>query len=164
MVLTGTYELTIDGKNRLVIPAGVRSALDPETQGETFYIVPGTPITTLRLYPDRYFERYSEERHASLAPSAEQTQFEQVYYSMVSLLEPDNQGRVVLPTWLLDQVGIGKQVTLTGARDHLVIWNRAEHAIFMRQNGPRHSDLYQFAVDKTTQLQAARGAAPPTRS
>lgn len=159
MVLSGTYELTIDGKNRLSIPASVRAALDSETQGTTFYIVPGTPITTLHLYPDRYFQSYSEQRHASLTPSAEQTQFEQVYYSMVTLLEPDNQGRVVLPKWLLDNVGIGKQVTVTGARDHLVIWNRAEHAIFMRQNGPRHPDLYQFAVDKT--IEAGRSVFPP---
>ncbi len=164
MLLVDTHDLTIDGKNRLSIPASVRAGVDPETEGTMYYLVPGTPITTLHLYPDVYFRRLSAEQRASLAPSAERAVFEQVYYSMVTLLEPDGQGRVVLPKRHLDRVGIGRNVSLIGAVDHLEIWNRSEREIHARQLGPRHADLYQAAVDKTRELQVAGIFVPPARS
>ena len=145
MVLTGTFELTIDSKNRLSIPAGIRSAMDPERDGSKFYMVPGDPKTTLSLYTDRYFERYADEYHAGLDPNDEREKFEKVFYAMATLLDVDKQGRVVLPGWILDRVEIGKQVTMTGARDHLVIWNRKEYQAFMEQNWDRYPDLLRMA-------------------
>ena len=68
MLFTGTYDLTIDNKNRLSIPAGIRSAMDPKKDGTGFYLVPGSRRGTLGLYGDRYYEAYSEQYHASLEP------------------------------------------------------------------------------------------------
>lgn len=145
MVFTGTYELTIDAKNRLSIPASVRSAMDPEKDGTRFYLVPGSSRTTLSLYADQYFERYAEQYHAGLDPNEDRERFEQVFYAMASMLDVDKQGRVVLPQWVLDRVGIGKQVTVTGSRDHLVIWNREEYNKFMADNWDRYPDLLKTA-------------------
>lgn len=145
MVFTGTYDLTIDPKNRLSIPAGVRAAMDPERDGTRFYVVPGSPKSTLSLYADRYFERYAEQYHAGLDPNDEREKFEQVFYSMATLVDIDKQGRVVLPQWILDRVDLGKQVTMTGSRDHLVLWKRAEYAAFMNQNWERYPDLLRMA-------------------
>jgi len=145
MVFTGTYELTIDSKNRLSIPAGIRSAMDPARDGKKFYLVPGTPKSTLSLYADRYFEQYAEQYHAGLDPNEERDRFEKVFYAMATLLDVDKQGRVVLPQWILERVGIGKPVTLTGARDHLVVWNRQEYEAFMNQNWERYPDLLRIA-------------------
>ena len=145
MLFTGTFELTVDPKNRLSIPASVRSGMDPEKDGTRFYLVPGTPKTTLSLYADRYFERYADECNASLDPNEEREKFEKIFYAMATPLDVDKQGRVVMPQWVLDRVGIGKQVTMTGARDHLVIWNRGEYASFMNENWDRYPDLLRVA-------------------
>ena len=160
MVFTGTFELTIDPKNRLSVPAGIRSAIDPEKDGTRFYLVPGTPKTTLSLYADRYFEQYAEAYHASLDPNEQRDNFEKVFYAMATLLDLDKQGRVLLPQWILDRVAIGKQVTVTGARDHLVLWNRAEYLTFMKQNWDRFPDLLQRARLETALNR--RNGGPPT--
>ncbi len=149
MVFTGTYDLVIDPKNRLSIPATIRSAMDPERDGSRFYLVPGSPKTTLSLYADRYFERYAEQFHAGLDPNDEREKFEQVFYSMATLVDIDKQGRVVLPQWILSRVDLGKQVTLTGARDHLVIWKRSEFAAFMNDHWSRYPDLLKMAQLET---------------
>jgi MraZ protein len=162
MVFTGTFELTIDPKNRLSVPALIRSAIDPERDGTRFYLVPGTPKTTLSLYADRYFERYADAYHASLDPNEQSENFEKVFYAMATLLDLDKQGRMLLPQWILDRVAIGKQVTVTGARDHLVIWNRAEYAAFMKQNWDRYPDLLQRARLETALNR--RNGGPPTGS
>jgi len=156
MIYTGTYELTVDPKNRLSIPAGIRSSMDAERDGARLYLVPGGRQRTLALYADRYFERYAEEYHASLEANDEKEDFEQVFYAMATVLDIDKQGRVVVPQRILDYSGIGKKVTVAGQRDHLVIWNREEFKAFMDRNWGRHPDLLRQARLKT-ELSRANG-------
>lgn len=145
MLFTGTYELTIDNKNRLSIPASIRSGMDPKKDGTRFYLVPGSRRGTLSLYGDRYYEAYSEQYHASLPPAQEKEDFEDLFYSVASVLDCDKQGRVVLPQRLLDFASISGAVTLTGARDHLVLWNREQHQEFMQENQQRYQDILRRA-------------------
>ncbi len=154
MIYTGTYELSIDPKNRLSIPSSVRSELDAEKDGGRFYLVPGDRKGTLSLYADQYFENYAERYHSSLQPNAEKEDFEKIFYSMATLLDIDKQGRVLLPQRTLDYVGIGRQVTMTGARDHLVIWNREDYTEFMQRNWDRYPDLLRQAQMKTEMSQS----------
>ena len=55
LVLYGEYELTMDEKNRLVLPAEVRRALEPERDGEAFFVVIGVNQWPW-LYPERGYE------------------------------------------------------------------------------------------------------------
>jgi MraZ protein len=157
MIFTGTYELSVDPKNRLSIPAGIRAGMDPERDGTRFYLVPGARKGTLALYADQYFERYAEQAHSSLDATDEKDDFEQVFYSMATALDIDRQGRVVLPQRILDYAGVGKKVTLAGRRDHLVIWNREDFKDFMDRNWDRYPDLLRQARLKT-ELSRKNGA------
>jgi len=156
MIYTGTYDLAVDPKNRLSIPAGIRSAMDPAKDGTGFYIVPGGRQGTLDLYADQYFERYAERYHESLGANDEKEDFEQIFYSMATLVDIDKQGRVVVPQRVLDYAGLSKKVTMAGQRDHLVIWNRAEFKTFIERNRHRHPDLLRQARLKT-ELSKANG-------
>jgi|WetSurMetagenome_2_1015567.scaffolds.fasta_scaffold339956_1 MraZ protein len=149
MIYTGTYELAVDPKNRLSIPANIRAQMDPEKDGMRFYLVPGTRRRTLALYAENYFERYAETYHASLSDNDAKEDFEQVFYAMATLLDIDKQGRVVLPQRVMDFAGIGRKVTMAGQRDHLVIWNRERFDEFLEENWSRYPDLLQQARLKT---------------
>ena len=80
MLFTSTHELSIDSKNRLSIPASIRSAMDAKQDGTRFYLVPGDWNRTLNLYSDKYFEQYAEKYHASLEPGPEKQMFETVFH------------------------------------------------------------------------------------
>ena len=54
-VLYGEHELTIDDKNRLLVPAEIRKSLSPERDGEAFFLVIGRNRKPW-LYPERYYE------------------------------------------------------------------------------------------------------------
>ncbi len=149
MIFTGIYELAVDPKNRLSIPANIRAQMDPEKDGTRFYLVPGSRRGTLALYADQYFERYAEAYHASLTANDEKEDFEQVFYAMATTLDIDKQGRVVLPQRVLDYTKLGKKVTLAGQRDHLVIWDRDRFSQFMDENWSRYPDLLRQARLKT---------------
>ncbi len=152
MLYTGTFELTIDPKNRLSIPAGIRRSMDPEQDGKGFYLVPGDWRGSLNLYADRYFNAFTQQRQASLEPGDEMEIFDAVFFGQATQLDIDKQGRVALPQWMLDMAKVGKQVMLSGARDHLILWDRAEYLQFMEDNGARYKDLLRQARAKTQQL------------
>ena len=113
MLLSGWFELTIDSKNRVSIPHPCRAKLNADTDGRSFYVLPGHRRGTLAIYPDRYFESL---RHRPPPPSNAEIvhEWRQFEFSQTFLIDPDSQGRILIPERLLKRAGIGKEVTLIG--------------------------------------------------
>lgn len=126
----GNYPLSIDAKNRLSIPHPIRSKMDASTHGRSFYVVPGRRPGILAVYPDLYFEQTRKEIPPEEQLSEDAHAWRQFELSQSALIDPDSQGRILLPERLLKKTGITKTVTLTGAQDHLEIWDRAEYEQF----------------------------------
>jgi MraZ protein len=143
MFFAGTHDLTLDPKNRLSIPAQIRAGLDPAVEGTNFYVVPGkqeTMLTTLYLFPEKYFERYADEMSRQQRPGRAQEDWELIFFAHATLMEVDKQGRVLLPQWAVNKAGLRKHVKLTGARNRLVLWDRDSFEKFTEQNWSRQSD------------------------
>lgn len=122
-MLLGTFEIAIDAKHRLSIPHMLRSKINADADGRSFYFVLGSQPGSLSVYPERLFERLDRERPPldRLSPRArELADFE---YAAGALVDPDAQGRLLVPEWLLGMVEISRQAVLTGARDHMLLWN-----------------------------------------
>jgi MraZ protein len=47
-------------------------------------------------------------------------------FAGAAVVEPDRQGRVLIPAHLATHAGLGKEVVLAGVSDHLEIWDRSE--------------------------------------
>ncbi|MFO0839679.1 MAG: hypothetical protein U1D55_14275 [Phycisphaerae bacterium] len=129
-MFVGTYELTIDAKNRISIPFAVRTKLSPERQGRSFYVAPGRRLGTLALYPDLQFEKSREPLVDTDRLSDEGLAQQQFEYSQAWLLDPDDQGRVLIPARLMKRTGIEREVVMIGVRDHLELWSKAEFEKF----------------------------------
>ena len=127
-MLLGEFEHTIDDKNRLTLPAKFRQALSG-----------GLVITRgmdgcLYCYPEAGWQRLVESRLAGLDPlSKEGRLMHRFFYSGASEAEPDKQGRVMLPTSLARNAGIGREVVVAGVGDHLEIWDRAAWRAHLEQ-------------------------------
>jgi len=124
LVLYGEYELTIDDKNRLLVPAEVRRQLDPERDGDAFFLVLGIDGRPW-LYPERYYEALVSRDPGELTPGDEALDYDRMNLGLASRIEWDKQGRVLIPDKTLKRAGIGKDVTLLGVRDHLELWDRS---------------------------------------
>jgi len=163
MFFVGMFELSIDNKNRLSIPHAIRSKMNCDEDGRSFYVVPGQRRGTLTLFPERYFEKIRKN-----APPAEQLsdaayEWRQFEYSQSALLDPDNQGRVLIPERLLKRAGIGREVTLIGVQDRLELWDRAEFAAFEESKWPEYPQHRAAAMRELREMQG-QGAAPEQRS
>ena len=119
-MLLGSYDHTIDDKNRLTLPAKFRQALSG-----------GLVITRgmdgcLYCYPQAEWEQLVESRLARLDPlSREGRLMHRYFFAGASEAEPDKQGRVLVPATLANQAGIEREVVVAGVGDHLEIWDRA---------------------------------------
>ena len=142
LVLYGNYELTVDDKNRILVPSEVRKKLDPERDGEAFFLVTGRD-GRLWLYPERHYELLVSRDPSELTPSEDTLAFDRLMLGLASRVEWDKQGRVLLPDKALKRAGIGKEVTLVGARDHLELWNRADWDAEREQLETRRRDLVE---------------------
>lgn len=145
MLFTGEYEHTIDSKNRLSVPADIRQRLDPEKDGEAFYIVLGQDCT-LWIYPDLYFERLVETLDQSLLGDQNLLEYEQLTFPTTRRVDLDSAGRIRIPDVLLKRAGLGQQVTILGVRDHLELRDTEQWRI----------DLERRLANQTAILMAAR--------
>ena len=139
-VLYGEYELTIDDKNRLLVPSEVRKALDAERDGGAFFLVVGTNRKSW-LYAERVYEAMVARLATEISPGDEMLDFDQLNFAMAHRIEWDKQGRVLLPEKNLKRTGLGKEVTMIGSRDHLELWNRSEWAAHSETLFARRSEI-----------------------
>jgi MraZ protein len=125
------YDKMLDEKNRLQIPSEFRSTMDPETDGDSFYLCPGERDNTLSLYPNKLWEAMVKELRTRRLPVQQAVAFEEWYYSLCCRLDMDPQGRIVLPKWQLERVKLGKEITLAGANDRIEVWRTSDHREFL---------------------------------
>lgn len=144
MLFTGEYEYTIDAKQRLAIPADIRSRLSPETDGVAFYLVPGAN-GALWMWPEKTFEEMAGAVEASLLPAEEMMEFDEFLFSQAARLEIDKAGRVRLPERLLRLIAVESSVVVLGVKDHLELRSPADWEARRRQ---------KFAQQETIMLRA----------
>ena len=127
MLFVGTYEHTIDAKQRLAIPADIRQQLEAGGQRALYCVLIEGP--TLALYTESGFQKRADELDNSQRPPEEVLLYEQMFYSNAARVELDPQGRVRMPERLLDMAKLARDVVLIGVKDHLEVhdregWNR----------------------------------------
>lgn len=157
MFLVGTFPLTIDSKSRLAIPFVIRDKMISDVDGRMLYVLPGRQRGTLLLYPHQYYQRMRQSLPLELL-SESAYRWLQFECSLATLVEPDSQGRVVLPERLVKGAGIGREVTLAGAQDHLEVWDRSAYETFEQD---AWSDYEQKRSEAMRELVEAGAFASP---
>ncbi len=119
-MLLGAHEHTIDDKNRLTLPAKFRQAFSDGV------VVTRGLDRCLYAYRREDWTRLVESRLAPLDPlSKEGRQMHRFFFAAATEAELDKQGRVMLPSALLEHAGLGREVVVAGVNDRLEIWDRA---------------------------------------
>jgi len=121
----GEHELSLDDKSRLLVPSEVRRRVDPAIHGEAFFLILGVN-RHVWLYPEKVFESIVARRRDDLSPDEDELAFDQMHFALTVRLEPDKQGRVLIPEKHVRRTGLQKELTLVGVREHLELWNRDE--------------------------------------
>ena len=140
MAFRGTFEYTLDAKNRLTVPAKFRAALS-----EGVVLAQGIEKCVAVWTPGGY-DAYVERSIGNLNPMAPEGREMARFFSANALdTELDSAGRVMVPGFLLDHAGLSKEVVVAGAGECLEVWDR-------RAWGSYKDDLTTRVPDITSSL------------
>jgi MraZ protein len=133
LLLTGEYQHVVDNKSRVLISNKLRSQIDADVHGSSFYLVLGAN-GILCLYPEKYFEQIALAVAPGPTAPDETVAFERISFALTSKVELDNQGRLLLNDSLRKRAGLKDQITLIGVRDHIELWNSESWEQYLSDN------------------------------
>ena len=138
----GSHEHTIDEKNRLMLPAKFRDALAGGV------VLARGIDRNIDVYPRASWEA-SMARIAELdSLTREAREMKRYVFAAASVVEPDKQGRVVIPADLAGHAGLGKDVVVAGVQDHVEIWDRAQWTDHVSTIEGSVGDVAERAADR----------------
>ena len=115
----GTFDYTLDAKNRLTVPARFRAALS-----EGVVMAKGTE-RCVAVWVPRDYDAYTESALQNLHPLSPEAEKLQRFFAANSVeTELDAAGRVMFPPFLLEHGELAKDVVVTGAGNRLEVWDR----------------------------------------
>lgn len=112
----GEYNHTIDDKGRIIIPSKLRTEL-----GESFVITRGLD-NCLAIYTSEGWTNIIEQ-YKQLPNIGETRSFLRFIISGATTLEFDKQGRINIPSSLINSAGLSKDCSIIGVGDHMEIWD-----------------------------------------
>ena len=125
MAFRGTFDYTLDAKNRLTVPARFRAEL-----ASGVVLAKGLERCVAVWTPAAY-DAYTAAALEDFHPLSKEAQKLRRFFSANSLdTELDAAGRVMVPSFLLEHAGLSKDVVVTGSGDALEIWDRMTWATY----------------------------------
>ncbi len=112
--ITGTFERSLDAKDRLMLPARLQDDLGAEC-----YLTMGMD-RCLALYPESSWQVFTE-KFAAL-PMSQSRKLRPLFANAVKC-RPDSQGRINIPQRLRKFAGITKDVAIIGVHNRAEIWD-----------------------------------------
>jgi MraZ protein len=154
MLLTGTFERTLDEKLRLALPRALRELLVGQGQ---LILTPGTD-GSLALFPQRAFADLTAKLAARSPTSQDVRAFSRLLYAQSQAVEIDSQGRIRLPSELARLAGLEGEVIMLGVGDRVELWNRVRWEAYLADLQPRYDQLAESALSETVAPRIAEPA------
>lgn len=141
MSFHGTFEHTLDAKNRLTLPARFRNALG----GGVFLVRGEDPC--LSVFPAETYDEMVAASLAGVSPMSRRARDTKRWFNArADAVELDTAGRVTLGAKHLAHAGIeAREVVITGAGDSFDIWSPEAWAAY-------EADLVERAPELTEAL------------
>lgn len=108
---------SLDGANRLIVPARFREALGAEI------ILYKAPEGCLMLYDTPRFEEIASQLDA-LSGTERGREMIRLFYADAQAVSVDRAGRIVIPAEFAEHAGIKTDVALLGLRNRIELWDR----------------------------------------
>jgi len=125
----GNSPATVDEKGRLKLPTSFKAELETFAQGEgggaLRHYLTSLDGRSARLYPLPVWEAIEARLAALPSTSPAKRKFLETTAYFGSEVEPDTQGRFVIPPILREAAQLTGEVAVLGQMDHLALWNKA---------------------------------------
>ncbi|MFI3326087.1 MAG: division/cell wall cluster transcriptional repressor MraZ [Clostridia bacterium] len=117
-MLYGEYQHNMDLKGRVTVPSKFRDDL-----GDKFFVCKGLDDCLFLLSESKWQEMV--EKVAAM-PVSQTRNIQRYFFSGASDIEPDKQGRILIPQTLREYAGLSKEITVIGTGTRAEIWDTAK--------------------------------------
>ena len=131
----GQFQTTLDDKGRFALPVRLRSVKGPDQEP----LLDGNLVLTkgmegcLSLYPESEWAEI-QNRLASLSFTQKNYRyFIRRFYSAASMVTPDKNGRILIPSHLVQEAGLKKDLQVIGVNRWVEIWNPQRYQYYLEQ-------------------------------
>ena len=116
----GEFNHSIDAKGRLIIPSKFR-----DTLGDEFVVTKGLE-GCLFVFEKYEFESFMDKLNEKSDLEAKVRKIKRFFISGAQEMEPDKQGRMLVPPVLREYAGLEKEVVFAGVGGHIEIWDKSK--------------------------------------
>ncbi len=149
MVFTGTYQRSLDGKFRVLLPKRLR---DEVGETETLYLTPGTD-QCLELHTQQSLNELASRVNQSTAGSRNLKSFARLFYAQAEQCDVDGQGRLRIPKELADFAKMTKEIVIVGVGFNFEIWDQHQWTRYLTANEAGFDEIVQATFDGNAMFQ-----------
>jgi len=120
----GSFTLTLDDKGRLALPARYRDRLLSENQGQLICTI-DLHDPCLLLFPLAEWEEIEEKLQSLSSLNPQERRLQRILLGNATECDMDKSGRILLPAFLRQHAGLGKNIRLVGQLNKFEIWDEA---------------------------------------
>jgi MraZ protein len=123
----GEYQHSVDTKGRLIVPSKFRDAL-----GESFVITRGLD-NCLFGYPMDEWRKLEEKLKSLPMTKKDARSFARFFFSGATEVEIDKQGRINIPSALLQHANLLKECVVVGVSSKIEIWSKEAWELYFEE-------------------------------
>lgn len=141
--LLGQYHTTMDDKGRFALPAKLRSFIGPNKKP----LLDGELIITkglegcLSLFPQSEWAVIQQRLSSLNFTKRDFRFFSRRFYSSAQLVSPDKNGRILIPSHLINEADLKKDLLVIGVNDWVEIWNPERHKYYLEQYSGSYEEV-----------------------
>ncbi len=131
-IFTGRYNVSLDSKGRLAIPAKLRQVATADGS-EEFFVSTGTN-QNLSLFSESGFkDKAILMKSSKPIDSDEEDLWKRRMFASTAQVKPDKQGRILIPPKLREYAGIEGEAIVIGVGEKMEIWREDVFDEYLRQ-------------------------------
>lgn len=143
---TGTYERTLDDKQRLLLPKSVKKSF---SGGSGLFLTPGLD-ECLELHSEESIEKRALEAERSQSSSQTRKSFARLFFAQAENCELDSQNRIRIPQRLIEWSKIENRIVVLGVGPHWEIWNENIWQTYCLKHKTEFDQIAQAITDNET--------------
>lgn len=140
----GEYRHSLDSKGRIIIPSKFRDELK-----EDFVVTRGLD-GCLTIYTQEQWMQVFEQLKKLPNTKRETRLYIHMLTAKATVCNPDNQGRILIPTPLLEEASIEKECVVVGVADHVEIWAKEKWESYYKEAEESFEDIAEALTDFLT--------------
>jgi len=139
----GHYQTTMDSKGRFALPAKLRAV--PGTGKKS--LLDGDLVLAkglegcLSLYPELEWEAIQSRLSSLNFTKKDFRFFSRKFYSSATVVTPDKNGRILIPSHLVDEAKLDKELTVIGVNRYIEIWHPDRYRYYLEQFGGSYEEV-----------------------